>query len=537
MRKKILVVIVLLAVVAAFFSAGPVGDMIDPARRRYEEIESYCQHRECDLADEELQDILVRHPKSRYVSRANDAVAECYWYWALDFLYGMEYQDGKEDYASAIEKAEIIVSRFPETDHASKASERLPYWYEDWSEDLAEKGDYEAAVEKLQAILDKYPYHKNMDLVMTDIVELLLEKAAAFRTDGEYDKAIAEYDRITANYLPHLPSHKADDVDEGIVECYYDWGVELQGEKKFDEALEKYGLIVEKYPDLYLLDMHDYSQDLAREAMASCYCEWATTLTEAGNYEEALEKYNLIIEEYSEYSYAYEYTSEAEKRIPGCSHGLASNLIEEERFEEALQRYSTVLEEYPDSGWASEENSTMLKDVPADVLFDSAAQFKEDGKYNTAIMLYKAVANYHPDSVYAHDAANAAIDTEIEKIYEEQHGTLPPPSTKTEKKLGGDCEVTIVNDIPYELTILISGPANMSITIAASPGSTIRGIPPLSFAEPPEAAERVTITIPPGDYRVAAKVKEPSVIPFYGEWTLTADTSQLSWFYLIQRFG
>ena len=196
-----------------------------------------------------------------------------------------------------------------------------------------------------------------------------------------------------------------------------------------------------------------------------------------------------------------------------------------------------VLEGCPYSGWASEENSTLLKDIPADVLFDSAAQYKEAEKYNTAIMLYKSVAKYHPDSVYAYDAANLAITTEIEKIYKDQHGILPQPYEAAKKKLGGKCEVEIINDTPYELTILISGPTNMSITIKASPGSTIRILPPFSWQQPPVEAERQTITILPGHYRVAAKIKEPGIIPFYGEWSLTSDNSYQSWFFLIRTYG
>ncbi len=629
MQKKILIPIVILAVVAIVVSVGPVADMLDPAKGRYEELRSHCDLGECALADEELQIIIDQHANSRYVSRAKESVAECYWESALYFLYGEEYQDGKEDYASATEKADIVLSRFLDTEYASKVRKSLPGWYDDWSGKLAEEGDYDGAAEKLLEITEKCPDYEYMDLVWSDIVDLLLEKAAELKDDGEYDKAIAEYDRIAANYLDHAPSYKAEDVDEAAIECYFDWGAELQGEEEFAEALEKYRAVAEEYPSIYLLDMGDLSHDVAGEAMASCYCEWASSLKEAGDYggalekylvvaedlhdtnlgdyateavpetcyqwasslenqtmyaealekytlliesyssypypyqykseaeaaiprlylswassleeqgeyEDALEKYGLIIEEYSEYPYPDEYASEAENGIAGCYYGWASELIDGGEFEEALEKYSVVVEEYPDSGWASEGNSTLLGDVPGEVLFDSAAQFKEDEKYNTAIMLYKAVANYHPDSVYAHDAANAAIDTEIEKIYKESHGTLPPPYPTKGKSLGGKCEVTIVNDVPYALTVLISGPANMSITIDASPGSSIRIVPPFSWQDPPEAAESVTVKIPAGDYRVAARVREPGIIPFYGEWSLPGDTIYVSWFYLMQTFG
>lgn len=619
MQKKILVAVVVLVVVAAFASAGPIADMLDPARGSYVEIKRLCEGEQCELAEVELKSILDRSPNSRYLSRAENLVAECYWEQAV-------LQD---TYALEIEKAEIVFTQFPDAECASEARDFAIRRYENWGHSLAEEGDYEGALEKFEKILDEYPDYEYIGLVRSDILRILSKKAAEHRADGEYGKAMAEYDRIAAKYLEGVYKHEADEVEEEAVRCLLEWGEKLRREKKYGEAVENYGEVVDKYSNVYLLDLHEYSRDVAEEEMARSLQEWAASLKEAGDYEkalekylmiveelpetsyfdaakdavpetcyewasslekdarysealdkyslviesyssypysyqykdeaknavpkvylgwaasleeqggyqEAIEKYSLIIEEYAEYPYPGEIASEAEHRIPGCYYGWASNLMFEAKYQEGLQKYSKLLEDHPDSGWASEDNSTLLSDLPADLLFDSAAEFKEADKYNTAIMLYKAVAKYHPESIYAHDAANAAIDAELEKIYREKHGTLPPPYTAGKKRLGGDCEVTIVNDTPYELTILISGPANMSITIEASPGSTVRVIPPISWQEPPQHAERATMTIPPGDYRVAAKVREPGIIPFYGEWTLTRDTSHVSWFYLIRTYG
>ena len=619
MRKRNLAFIVVLIAVAAFASAGPIADMLDPARGSYSEIKRLCEGEGCELGEAELNSILDRHPNSRYISRAENLVAECYWEQALH----------QETYTLGIEKAEIVCTRFPDVKCAPEARDFAIRRYEAWGNSLAEEGDYEGAVEKLQTILDKYPDYEYTGLVRSDIVRILSKKAAGHKADGDYDKAMVVYDRILAEHIEGLYEHEVEDVEEEAVRCLLEWGEKLRGEGRYDEAVERYSTIVEEYTNIYLLDLHDESQEIAEEEMADSLHEWATSLKEAGdygkalekyleiveelpetscwdaaldavpetchewaysleegrnysealdkyilllerysgypypseykddaeeavprvilswgislenggNYQEALERYSLIIDEYSEYPYPAESASKAEDRIPGCYYSWASDLIAEGRYPEGLEKYSKLLEEFPYSGLASEGNSTLLRDMPAELLFNSAAEFKEAEKYNTAIMLYRAVANYHPESVYADDATNAAIDTEIEKIYKEEHGTLPPPYASTGKHLGGKCEVTIVNDVPYELTILISGPTNMSITIHASPGSTIRIIPPLSWAEPPEAAERATITIPPGEYRIAARVREPGIIPFYGEWTLESDNSYQSWFFLMRKFG
>ena len=103
-------------------------------------------------------------------------------------------------------------------------------------------------------------------------------------------------------------------------------------------------------------------------------------------------------------------------------------------------------------------------------------------------------------------------------------------------ELGGKAELTIVNDTPYKMTILLSGPVTKSITIEASPGSQEYYSAPTS-ENPPESAKRATITLDPGTYKMAAKVDNPTVTSYYGQTTLYENCRYEDWLYIQTSYG
>jgi len=346
----------------------------------------------------------------------------------------------ERNYGLAIEKAEMLRNQHPDSEYFTDAKFLLVDAYAEWSDELIKAGNYEVAIEKLQTMLDKHYYWP-------------------------------------------LSGVTKDFIMERFVVCYYNWGVMLQGEEKFEEAIEKYMQVIE-------VEYHSPGNlTAAEDGIQSCYYEWAKALVMNGAFNEGLQKYSILLEVY------------------------ASNWHENKEKAEAI-----------------------LSHTSADVLFTSATEFREDRKFNTSITLYKGIVWFHGGSVYVQDAEKAVIETEIEKIYfNEEHSTMSLPSG-TEKELGGICEMTIVNDSPYVLTIFFSGPETVSITINASPESHVKALTwmPFIFEQAPEAAERETCTLTPGSYKVAFKTSE--ITPSYGEWSLPSDTSYNLWFYIRRSY-
>lgn len=575
MPRRYLIILVLLVAgtLVLALSLGPILDKLDPGRELYEDVRVNALRGDgrCEEADQILEKLMAEYPRSRYVSRARDEVAECYCRRALEFWWG------EGDPRSAIEGVEMVMDRFSGCDYASRAENWILQIYLNLSLELLEMGEYEEAVDTLEGALERYPGHEDVERVKENIEFMMFKHAEELADEGRYSESFIVLDGLLKDY----PDTSAAEVTvEEMVVCLYDWGLSLQEEGGYEEALGKFGLIIDGYPDMYLYgrdgpsgDSHDlareasvscrygwagwlrekgdyggameryldlldddrYGKDVIRDVPATCF-EWAADLEEQGRFEEALEKYGLVVDNYSSYPYPDDYVSKAEESKPGCYYEWVSSLISEGRYDEALDKYSLLLDEYPDSEYASEEASGILGGVPSGVLYAFASRYRDAEDYDLAIILYKAVTNFSPGSAEGRDAERAAIETEIEKIYREKHGELPPPCKEADKELGGNCELVVINDTPYELTVLMKGPETRSIVVDASPNSSIRVIPPMVFQRPPPEAERTKTILIPGSYEVAAKVSDPNVIPFYGEWSLEKDSEYSRWLYIIRTF-
>jgi len=114
-------------------------------------------------------------------------------------------------------------------------------------------------------------------------------------------------------------------------------------------------------------------------------------------------------------------------------------------------------------------------------------------------------------------------------------GYLPPPQDVGHISAGGNAVVTSSNDTPYTLTVEFQGPTVQTITIPRCETCHV-----YSFIGPifcPSGRPEETVTLPPGDYTVTARVDDPSVISFVGDWTLEADTEYFHCLYIVTRFG
>jgi hypothetical protein len=117
----------------------------------------------------------------------------------------------------------------------------------------------------------------------------------------------------------------------------------------------------------------------------------------------------------------------------------------------------------------------------------------------------------------------------------EETGYLPPPQEVGHISASGNAVVTISNDTPYTLTLEFQGPTSQTATIARCDSChTYSFIGPIFC---PSGRPEETVTLLPGTYDVTARVDDPSVIPFAGDWTLEGDTEYFHCFYIVTTFG
>jgi hypothetical protein len=129
--------------------------------------------------------------------------------------------------------------------------------------------------------------------------------------------------------------------------------------------------------------------------------------------------------------------------------------------------------------------------------------------------------------------ATLTVDEQIAKGAKGAHGTLPQPGDMGGVSAGGQAEVTILNDTPHTLTVLVGSPSSTTITIEAC--STCRNytVGPSSCQE--EGRPRTTVRLAPGTSQVVARVNDRSVTPFLGTWELRADTGYFNCFFIVVR--
>jgi len=106
---------------------------------------------------------------------------------------------------------------------------------------------------------------------------------------------------------------------------------------------------------------------------------------------------------------------------------------------------------------------------------------------------------------------NDEVKQEIQKIRNGPHEAMPPAQSAG-ASLGGQTSMTVENGTTFVLYLYILGPTGRKLQIAPGGSESLR--------------------FPPGQYEVAAKTSDPSVIPFYAIENYAPNTDYASHFYI-----
>jgi hypothetical protein len=140
---------------------------------------------------------------------------------------------------------------------------------------------------------------------------------------------------------------------------------------------------------------------------------------------------------------------------------------------------------------------------------------KRLGNYLPTAGVVPAAPVVSPNNVAtAIPSAMRSISNQIDQIVEGGHYTnLPqPPSSGAGRTSRGDSSLSIENQTAFELTVLMSGPVEKSLSI--NPGGTR------------------TLEVPAGSYRILGRVAAPNVLPFVGTHSYSPGMSYPFKFYI-----
>jgi tetratricopeptide (TPR) repeat protein len=250
----------------------------------------------------------------------------------------------------------------------------------------------------------------------------------------------------------------------------------------------------------------------------------AQKLVADGNYGAALEKYQVLRDSYPN-SY---YTLLAFNDTLDCNYAYISSLVADKKYDEALQQYALLLNETSVT-WTSPEKDSVLKDIPANVLFDWGTKLKEQNA-TIALRVYDVIVKYHADSNYTSEADNTIVNMELAIISQGNYSPLSSPYSTSSQQLGGKAQLIVINDSPDPLTVYLKGSVTKRVIIEGSPNSTIIFSPHEIPLIPLGGGNNATITLEPGTYEMAFKTSGGNGL--YGEKYLASDTSYEYWTYV-----
>ena len=257
-------------------------------------------------------------------------------------------------------------------------AEWVPYDVEEledylYAYDLKDSKQVAEAIAAYESFLDEH-HRGNLygSLSRLALVSLKLEFAQDLYNSKKYSEAIDVYQSVLEMEMLKSPDlepvgssdkwgityQEAEDAVEkahalaetAIPGIFLEWINALENKKDYEGAIEKYHIILEEYPDIL-------NREYAEEKIAALYDKWATQLREDKKYEEATEKFKIILSDYPDTSTDLQIKDKLAKVY--CL--WANQLREEENYEEAIKKYEIILSEYGETSIAAEIESALAE--------------------------------------------------------------------------------------------------------------------------------------------------------------------------------
>lgn len=193
-----------------------------------------------EVAINNLNQLIDEFPDSEEAADAQATIPEVELEWAIAL-------NESGDYAAAQEKLESLMTTESGT-IADDARANMAFSYVGLAEQAITNGDVPAAYANYFNVFDEYGSGDGrqaaIDSFAANFLGPLFEFAQNKENDGVYSDAALGYSAI-AEYAPD--SVEAAQARALIANAYYGWGLQLADEGSFDEAIEKLEIVVNEY--------------------------------------------------------------------------------------------------------------------------------------------------------------------------------------------------------------------------------------------------------------------------------------------------
>jgi Tfp pilus assembly protein PilF len=210
-------------------------------------------------------------------------VTEAHEHNATALLHLAQDQIEQENYEQALANLNLIVASYSDTAVITDAWQLFPSVYTPWGVGLREAQDFA----KSEQILHDFKFwsltNQQTDSATTaqrELAQTYLAWGLDLQSQTQFENAIAKFE-LAASADPQAQFDSAAKVKAGQSSAYIDWGNQLLRQEQFPAAMEKFELAVTK--------SEGTNDDNAKDALAKGQIQWAHNLSAAEDFQGALE--------------------------------------------------------------------------------------------------------------------------------------------------------------------------------------------------------------------------------------------------------
>jgi tetratricopeptide (TPR) repeat protein len=209
-------------------------------------------------------------------------VIEAHQHSAVTLLNLAQDQMEQEKYEEALANLNLILTSYLDTAANTDAWDLLPSVYTLWGASMREAGDFVRSEQVLNDFKTwSLTYQKNDSVTdaQRELTETYLAWGLDLQSQGQFENAIAKFE-LAASTDPQSQFDSAAKVNAGQSRAYIEWGSDLLEQDQFPLAIEKLELAVSKSGGT--------NDESAGDALANGQIQWAHQLSAAEDFEGAL---------------------------------------------------------------------------------------------------------------------------------------------------------------------------------------------------------------------------------------------------------
>ena len=210
-------------------------------------------------------------------------VTEAHQHSAAALLHLSQEQIEQKKYKEALANLNLIVASYSDTAVITDAWHLFPSVYTPWGAGLREAGDF-ATSEQILTEFQTWSLTNQQNEAVTasqrELVETYLAWGLELQSQAQFENAITKFG-LAATADPQSQFDSAAKVNAGQTGAYIDWGNELLDQDQFPVAIEKFELAISKSDGT--------NDESAKDALANGQIQWAYKLSADEDFQAALE--------------------------------------------------------------------------------------------------------------------------------------------------------------------------------------------------------------------------------------------------------